>query len=312
MSIDDIWAELRQTNTHSAFRRVDETHPLNFYLGIGTSGHAQLLLVSPQKLEKIVDYQALRLEVGMREDGLFAYTLSLQDRALEPLFSQLCLDIIDNGRNIAPRDGAKYLAKRLERWRRLLAGATSGLSEEETRGFVTELYLLHSKFIPKFGIEAAIRGWTGPHGQEQDFRIDDVAYEVKAIEVGKQTIQISSLGQLDSGGMPLRLIAVSLTTSDKPDAFCIAMLVEKITEQLAENAAVREVFEACLVAVGYALNDPAISRCYSFSGIKVYNVAEGFPLLTSRHVPVGIVEARYTVDLNHCTAFLRPEVLDGD
>jgi len=84
---------------------------------------------------------------------------------------------------------AQYFS-RLGRWKALLASGNVGLSEQEVRGLLAELYVLNEVLAPQFGIEACALGWAGPEGEEQDFRIDDRSFEVKAIPTGKLEFEL--------------------------------------------------------------------------------------------------------------------------
>ncbi|HEY2471849.1 MAG TPA: PD-(D/E)XK motif protein [Terracidiphilus sp.] len=304
MSVEGLWAELRTAPAHPAYRRIDDMHPLDFYAGIGPHNDALLMLVTPQEVGVVASYTSLKVDVGSREDGRFAYSLTLKNPNLEHLFAQLCGDLIESSRTIAPTAAASFLAKRLDRWRRLLAGEQAGLTEEESRGLIGELYVLSRCLAPLHGIDATIRGWVGPKGEEQDFRIKEAAFEVKAVEVGKQLVQISSLRQLDGAGCQLFLLVAFLSPSQEGSgSLNIRGLITDIRAAIGDNEAALDLFDASLLAVGYLSEDLAGERYYSIPKIRSYRVTDEFPHLRIKSVPPGIVEAKYTIDLAKCSQF---------
>ena len=106
MQVEALWQELRNAPAHPAYRRVDEQHPLDLYAGIGLNDDALLMLVCDQNLGTLPSYSSLRVDTGRREDGRVAYSLSLQSPHLEPLFAQLCMDLIESSRNVVPAQAA--------------------------------------------------------------------------------------------------------------------------------------------------------------------------------------------------------------
>jgi hypothetical protein len=313
MSIESLWQELRNASGHPAYRRVDEQHPLDLYAGIGPSNDALLMLVCDQNLGTLPSYNSLKVDVGRREDGRVAYSLSLQDTNLEPLFAQLCTDLIESSRSVARERAAGFFAKRLDRWRRLLAAGRVGLTEEEARGLLGELYVLARYISPRHNIQTAVRSWVGPQGQEQDFRIDATAFEVKTIEPGKQHIQVSSLGQLDGAGCELILLVVSASVAMQGEAsLTIEEMVREIDKGIEPDQPLADIFTGSLLAVGYLAGDPAGLRPYRMSKLRSYRVEDNFPRLRLSAVPLGVIEAKYTIDLSRCVPFEVSEDSDAD
>jgi hypothetical protein len=47
------------------------------------------------------------------------------------------------------------------------------------RGLLGELIILKDAIAPRFGNDAAVNGWVGPHDAPQDFLVAGIAIEVK-------------------------------------------------------------------------------------------------------------------------------------
>jgi hypothetical protein len=305
MKIEAIWNELRGSRQLPAFRRISDVHPLDIYAGIDEVKSPILLLVTEEAAPDPGQFEALRIEEYRRDDGRWSYTLRLSDFKLTPLFALLCADLIDSTEKADPAQGARQFFARLRRWKALLAGGSTGLSEQETRGLLAELYVLNELLAPRFGLDIAALGWAGPEAEEQDFRIDDSSFEVKAVATGKTRVKIASLRQLDTLTATLRLLAVPLNPAAGSGAFSLESMVAEIREALGEASPGRTAFESKLLLVGYSDSDGAIRRTYSIGEPLCYEIIPGFPTLTPSTVPDGVVEASYTVDLSLCRAFER-------
>lgn len=303
MKIEQLWGELEQSVTLPAFRRIDESHPLDIYAGIGEDRNLLLLLVTNCTAPKIGTFQSLTVHRFRREDTLWAYTLLLDDRRLAPMFALLCTDLIKTTESMNPRLAVTQFFARLGRWKALLASGNVGLSEQEVRGLLAELYILNRFLAPRFGIDACVVGWAGPEAEEQDFRIDNHSFEVKAIATGKTRVRIASLRQLDSLGGSLDLLVVPVDPASAARGEPLASLVNTIRSGLAGSPEGSHVFEAKLMLAGYTEGDPASTRPYTFGTPIRYAVTEKFPRLIPIVVPQGVVETAYTIDLTFCSEF---------
>jgi hypothetical protein len=306
MRIEALWKEVGQSKELPAFRRINDTHPLDIYLGVDGEARPMLLLVSKQPAPDIGNFQAIATHRLKREDGLWSYTFTLEDIKLISLFALLCEDLVASSEALSQATGTATFFARLNRWRALLANGSAGLSEQETRGLLAELYVLVELLSPVFGLSASALGWSGPESEEQDFRVSNHAFEVKSVSTGKTRIQIASLRQLDFLAGPLNLLVVPMNPASAGTGISLSTIVASIRGQLAEFADAMAAFEAKLLLAGYADGDSAIQRLYTIAFPTRYEVTEGFPTFTPTSVPSGIVGAVYTIDLTFCRNFERP------
>jgi hypothetical protein len=279
---------------------VDESHPLNIYAGISEDFSPLLLLVSHERMSVDEKFQSLRVHSHLRDDGDWSYTVSLDETSLRPLFALLCDDLIESTRKNVSGSSAKYFFLRLARWRALLASGSTGLNELEIRGILGELYALSELLAPMFGVETAVLGWSGPSAEEQDFRIMDRAFEVKAIPSGKTRVHISSLRQLEISNGQLDLIVISMNPASPNQGYTIAEFVERIGTQLVPHSETMRRWEDNLFSAGVIDNDPGMVRPYAIVKPRFFHVDEMFPRLVPSTTPNAIVEANYTLDLSLC------------
>jgi hypothetical protein len=241
-----------------------------------------------------------------RDDGLWSYTITLEVLSLKPLFALLCEDLVASTETLEAEAGTLVFFARLKRWKALLATGASGLTEQEVRGLVAELYVLTEILAPAFGIVPSILGWAGPEAEEQDFRVSGRAFEVKSVGVGKTRVQIASLRQLDFLSGPLNLLVIPISPSSSDGGISLKALVSLIRSLLAQDYETLGAFESKLTLTGYVTGDPAVERYYSISAASRYEVDGSFPCLIPSSVPIGIVETSYTIDLSLCHDFERP------
>jgi len=306
MRIEAIWKELMSSKDLPAFRRIDERHPLDIYAGIDENRSPLLLLVTTRVARDLDQFQSLTVRRFRREDGLWSYTLILEDSKLSPVFALLCEDLISTTEVVSTELGTEHFFVRLNRWKALLASGSAGLSEQETRGLLAELYVLKEILAPRFGFESSALGWAGPEAEEQDFRIEDSSFEVKAVPTGKTRIRVASLRQLDCIAGSLQLLVVPMNPASEGRGLSLITLTTSIREGISNSPRGSSAFEAKLVLTGFTELDDASSRPYAIGKPICYEVAVGFPALSPTTIPEGVVEASYTIDLSMCKPFERP------
>jgi len=305
MRIEQLWRDLEQSPTFPVFRRINETHPLDIYAGVDENRDPLLRLLTKHSALALGSYQSLSVQRFRREDATWSYTVALQDRKLTPLFALLCDDLIRATEPMAAALAGSQFFARLERWKALLANGALGLNEQEVRGLLAELCALTYLLAPRFGAETSVFGWAGPEAEEQDFRIGDRSFEIKAIAPGKTRVRIASLRQLDSLTYPLDLIVIPVAPASAGEGETLAGLIGAIRASLTQPSEASVAFESKLMLTGYSTTDEAATRPYIFGSPTRYEVKDAFPRLIPNEMPDGVVEATYTIDLTFCADFRR-------
>lgn len=308
MSVESIWQALEGGGS-PAHRRVDDTHPCDFYLGIDERGARELVLVAARAPEKSAQrFKAFEINAGVREDGRYALTTRLRRPELRVLFGHLCEDLIESARGRTPEDVMPFVRDRIGRWETLFARDSDGLLDEAClRGLIAELLFLRDCALPAVGQSAAVHAWRGPLGNDHDFEFPQTAVEVKSV-TETQIVTISSLEQLDEGPKPLRLSAFQLerSVSDAAPAFSAAALVVEVRDAVRGDAAASANLEEKLALAGFRDHQTYSTRWYTLSGVSHFYVIEGFPRVRRADVVPGVVDVRYGVDLRQCTNYALP------
>ena len=289
------------------FQRVDEEHPLDFYLGLDVSGERVLLLVTDGDAEIPAQTQAIEVFCRQRHDGRWALMFRLIRPELGRVFSHLCEDLVEFGRML-PKDSkpAKAIITRFSRWQRLLERSHSGLLDESAiRGLIGELMFLVHFALPAYGPVPALEGWVGPLDAEQDFRYPDSIFEVKTLCPSALNVKISSAEQLEDAGCPFQLVTVVLNSSERGDAgsFCLPDIVNDLRQRFEGDPLVRMLFEERLLSAGYLDHEGYQNHIYQSGGFRRFCVKEGFPRIVRSSLPAGIGRVTYELNLAACLTF---------
>lgn len=306
-SFEDRWNELHPETDEAVFKRVDGTHPLDFYFGLGALGERILLLVSDKEPPSFPVSQSINVSLAKRNDGRWVLRFCLKRPELGKLFSHLCEDLVESSRSISNiNKGASFVLARFNRWQRLLERGFSGLLDEKTlRGLIGELIFLRDVAFPQYGLSKSLKAWCGPNGGDQDFRFDESWYEIKTVQPGASTVMISSVEQLDVEGYKGRLVLIFLekASSTQKGSFSLYELVNKIRTQLSDAPLAINDFEDKLLQIGYIHGPEYNEKYYIIKSFRKFNVTKEFPILKRADLPVGLVNAKYELSIIAITPF---------
>lgn len=303
-SIEDIWKELLPIR-ESIFKRIDEFHPLDLYIGCETTGERLLLFLSDVEPPMFPQGEAIKVTKLKRHDGKWSIILKLVSEELQNIFTHFCEDIIQSSREcIDSSVGGDFIYARYLRWKKLLeTGFSAVLDESRLRGLIGELLFLDELLITYGEIES-LRSWLGPLGADQDFRFSDRWFEVKTVRAGAQKIIISSVEQLEYSIYDGELIVIELdsTSANEPGSFTPIDLAQQIRQKL-KNSYALELFNSILEGYGFFLIDEYNQYYFSLRQIRRFQVSNGFPTIRRNALDVGILNAKYEINLSSLASF---------
>jgi len=308
MSAEQIWNDVRAQRERPVFKRADERHPYDLYLGVDARESPVLMLLSDRSVEHLPRLRSLEVSQNLRHDGKFAILISLSTPELLHPFCSVCEDLIESLRNFTqPGSEAVFLLNRLEKWRRLLEATRKGLSQPQLLGLMGELLFLE-QLIGRIGATPAITSWLGPTGAPQDFETGGQIYEIKVCPIGAHEVIVSSLEQLHTANTPTRLIVFSIgpSSSEQPRAFTPNTLVSRIRNSLTDHPLAASDFELKLADLGFDENQPECDVPLIAERARAFEVRNSFPRLTPVSVPSGIIAATYSLNLDQCLDFEIP------
>lgn len=232
--------------------------------------------------------------------------LTLHEASFAEIFTMLVEDVVACvGTTKDEREGLAVILQRLRLWQECLKKTGErGLSLEAQRGLYGELLTLELLLLRKLKPLRAVDAWTGPDAEEQDFRIQRFALEVKTtLAATHPKVTISAARQLDDKGVDDLILCAHLLNLS-PGGESLTERVANVRAAVAGHPAALERLEERLLGAGYidAHADFYDAR-YTVFETRYYKVDEGFPRITERDVAAGVGDVRYTVSLAACIPF---------
>lgn len=209
--------------------------------------------------------------------------LRTEDEAVYAAFYELIIRIADliQVEKVPARTAVERAVQEL---RQLLRQAAS-LTEAQVIGIWGELWCLKA-LIRARGAEV-LRAWLGPDAESQDFRLADLALEVKTTSGAVRRHTINGLSQLASPPtLPLFLLSITVIRSGPGGGMTLAALAAAIDTLLASDA--RATFREKLNALRYDAESELITE-YGFhlaAEPRLIAVDGAFPRLSR-----GVLEA---------------------
>ncbi|WP_203340234.1 PD-(D/E)XK motif protein [Planococcus beijingensis] len=288
-------------------RRADPNTPHDIYWIKETTGKYGLWINAASVVnfkEEAIKLKGITITKNIKKDGgdLFLILESSEDWEV---FRSLCKDLISV--TVKYKDEEKMMSVidgRLHKWQQMLKSASlKKLSIEEQMGLYGELLCLKELVIPELGVLDALKAWTGPQKDKQDFLLENAVIEVKCSKTTKgEMATISSLGQLSSNKNKFFITFYNISPSEKGTT--IEELSKEIKEKhFNEHPSLVEFFESKLLEYGYISELNPLLEKFQVDNKKAYVVNEKFPRLTSSQVDTRIVSVKYTIDLSRLSEF---------
>lgn len=312
------WAAIEKPNGPIAnAKRVDGSHPFDFFWGLDLDGHQLLIFeydevyaLSERKPRlngiSVIDYRP-------ESTGRFRMILSLRQAEHREIFYLLCNDIVDA--TIACKDpgsALQVMMRRTWRWHQLLRGERDGrLSPEAQKGLIGELDFLVTSLLPHFSASEVLNFWEGPSGSPKDFVIGSRCVEVKARRgAARPFLSISSEHQLDIGefyALYLYVVDLSACSDNDPEGFTLNDAVDKAFSLFCEkDPGSVSILESKLLEVGYLKEDDYSDKSWIKLGVIGYAVTDDFPKIVDTQLPAGIEDVKYKIDLSSITKYMVP------
>ena len=311
-SFESRWRSSTPNPDAALYQRIDDQHPLDFYLGVDAAGDWSLLLVSEEKPASFRSVQAIQVTSGKRHDGRWALNFRLTKPDLGRLFALLCEDLVESSRSIPePSKPASHVLARFARWQRLLERGGSGLLDEAAlRGLIGELLFLERLGERSSNFDAAVHCWQGPQGGIRDFVLSDCEFEVKTVRPGARYARISSAEQLDTSDRPVELVILELEGGGQSQAsgsFTPVQLVERIRQRVEGEWSVLSAFDAKLLDAGFVQCEEYNAFAFSLVSVRHFCVPNEFPSIRRSRLPAAIGDVTWDIDLTAISGFERKE-----
>jgi len=296
---DDPWA-LIKAPCYPRGRRLylsDE----RFWVSINSDGKILFFVLggegsSIKGLENLAGIE-VKLEVYSGDKYRLCCTLTdSEDRDIRDKFSIVSKDVAYHCSQFHGEVLFIKVQERIKSWGNFLKPTQAGLLHSELVGFWGEFYTVSEILMGWIPAPDLVRFWVGPDGKKQDITLNSLAIEVKTSVSGDpRTINISSLEQLDSVTPSLYLLHIIANPSDQDHGVSLRMLFLNCIRVLSQDASAKTLFLHKVSGLYGRATDAQLDECFSVASLSLYDVKEGFPMLTSSEVGNGIAGAQYQI-----------------
>lgn len=276
--------------------RIDGTGTLDVHAALRTVDHSPCLLFdTPEGLPNDVEFEVggMRCARAATDTG-HSLVLSLEAPERRDLFATVAADVIGHAASMPTAKSLPAVLARLGAWRLFLRSIGDGMTRSEVVGLIGELRVLDDLLAEDPSLLAT---WKAPDDGIHDFEHLGHALEVKTTTGPGSRVTISTLDQLDNGGLDgLDLVHVRLY--ETPQGESVDDLVERISTALPDAEARRQLSNA-LLRRGLGPDDrPArLGLRTSLQQIVAYRVGSGVPRIRRADVAAAIIDVNYVLDL---------------
>lgn len=293
-------------------REVSPTHPLRLFYGADEFARARFVMISADKPGFPQLSELVKVERGQREmDSKWTLSLTLLDDRVLEVFLRLSEDLVRRSSTAASEAQAiSSILSTLDDWRRLLrARGRDVLTLDELRGLVGEVWVATNHFDTSHDALEIIEAWVGPHGHPQDFAFAALGtFEVKSIGPTSRRIKITSAEQLDSPGLPLELVVLTVPNASEstPGAVTLVQLAHALRAKYVDAGGDPAGFDIKFDALGVNLSHLFYSETwFSVDAIQTYEVNNDFPAIRASALPPEISGVQYQIARSAITPFER-------
>ena len=293
MNKEEVNKKLLSIENNSQYLRVSDVHPLELYLGKSENGLYTLRFngnFAPQKIagSKVIEIKQIQTSQGK------SLLFSLISNEFFPLFCDFCADLITNTENYKGGNAYIDIINRYNQWKKMFYTSSNILNENEILGLIGELLFLRDFAMKKYGVTNGLNGWSGPEPTHKDFSFNQNWFEIKSLNSFRNSVQISSIEQLDGDGTGYLVVYKMEKMSPNFDGLSLNKLVRQILDSI-ELDSDKDLFIEKLKKVGYSYNDSYDCSVYNLITKDSFIVNDDFPRFRASQLPKGIGKIQYEI-----------------
>jgi len=320
INIKSIWENHKPTGDIILKTRIDEIPHLNCFAATNhiTGQHLYIMAVANNvTIPELNNYRIKGVEIytlqSETENKIELY-IYLVDNDLKDIFSLFIENILEEiEKSITENEAIKTTLNVVSKWKKLFDKINfNGLSLEQQKGLIGELLFLNTLLNNEKTSANALNTWTGSEQdfQAKDFTLGSVGVEVKFTTSKQPRIKVSNERQLDAENLSDLFLILYSTEAVKDNGVSLNSIVEQ-TRQKISTEEERSRFNAKLQLNGYFDDDKEhYGRMYSLKRMFVFNVTSDFPKLVKNHLPLGIYDTSYSIEISAVENFIvEPESL---
>lgn len=286
--------------TNGSWKLVDANHPLPLYVGKDEDGFCAMEYIGDFHVnKKIKSSSVININHYKTPTGEKSIVISLVDERWMSQFVTFCNDICKQTEHLQKNSpkGYEAVCNAYFVWQKMFKGQSDILSEPEIKGLLGELLYLRDNIIPKYGCTKSIEAWSGTDKTKKDFSIDNKWYEIKTIDIGKPTVKISSLEQLESSIEGTLAVFQIEKMAPSFNGVKLNSMVESILVMLT-SIQDKDDFILKLNKAGYFPNIDYDEYVYDVKSLTEYIVNDSFPRLIKNNIPAAVASASYELLLS--------------
>lgn len=303
---DDPWSELagpsypegRQLylNDDRFWVSKNQHHQIQFFVH-------EKEIIEVKNLENLAGVEINISKYNSRSSRLIC-TLMSDEKDMKEKFSVVVKDVSYHCSKYEGTQLFLNVQNRIKSWAYFLKPTRSGLSHSEFVGFWGELYSISHIFMKHHTPADVIRFWIGPEGKKQDIILNSIAVEVKTSMSGDpQVVRISSLDQLVRVTESLYLLHIIASPSNNEHGFSLENLYNNCMEYLSQDLNAETIFLHKVSKTYGKANDSQLNDKFAIVSISLFDVRDGFPLISRNDVNHGIASAQYEIFTSYIKEF---------
>lgn len=285
---------------------IESDSALKVYYGISNGGNLRLSFLSTVAPPKMESTKLLKVTQGKETECVYWTNFDLLETTAKQVFYSFCSDLVDAVDGISDeRKTLVYLKNRFHIWKALFKKGNASVSAELIKGLFGELYFLDTVLVERYGINDAVKSWSGTDGTAKDFSKDSDWFEVKAVSVPSVSVKISSVPQLSSE-IPGHLVIIKLESMSpifSNGKSSIGEVFHNILQKI-DMDDTKEIFLEKIQTYGISLTDECCSEKFNVVSSQSYLVGEGFPRILETDINYKeICKVSYELIINSLERF---------
>lgn len=292
-------------NGVNVWKLVDESHPLKLYVGKDEKGRFSFEYVGLFTYNKNVKSSKL---IEINQCKTFSkhksIIFSLTDNSALKEFCIFCNDIVESTYKLSKytKKGYEEICNLYFTWQKMFKSQNELMSVSEIKGLIGELLFLRDNMFPKYGISIALSSWAGPEASKKDFSVNNKWYEIKAIDFGKSTVEISSLEQLDSPFDGELVVYQLEKMAIEYGGITLNKLINEIIKKIT-SLSDKDIFLEKLKNMGFFFSELYDNFVYDVKNKISYRVDNRFPKIIRRQMHKAIAKVAYEITLSEIISY---------
>lgn len=310
IGLRDIWASHDEMVEMEIKTTLGSYADVEFFLQSNKATEKRLFLVRfPQEVNSD-DFNNIlfrSLVIQMLDFGRYKeLTFVILKSELQDIFISFVEDLLFQISTCSnPNDVLDTVSNVIFQWLKLFEMAVSSvLSPESEKGLFGELYLFRTLLREGYVARELEAAWEGPLWSDRDFSFPTAKLEVKLSGAKNPTLKISNERQLEVIREEREFIFLYQVTESRSTGESLVDLIDELRDSISSDLTTLERFNGKLSSYGYIEDDRSLyCKRFSVRKVKVFQILEGFPCITSETLLPGIFNVSYEIELSACEPY---------